>query len=78
MAIRTRQANHVLSIATRFEAAGFDTQEALTVLGMLVRFYLARVPEDERADEVEAWSQPFLREPCPFNGHFQADHDHAA
>ena len=53
------------------------TPRSFTV-GMLARFVPRTRPRGRTADEVEAWSEPFLREPCPLNGHFEADHDDAA
>jgi hypothetical protein len=66
------QAEIAVAIAERLDEAGFNFHDALAVLGIVVRLFMARIPDTVRDDDIADWANTFLHTPCPFNGHLDA------
>lgn len=62
------QAEHALAIADSLDDAGFSNHEALALLGIVVRLFMARVPDTIRDADIADWIATFLQTPCPFHG----------
>ena len=69
------QAEHALAIAESLDNAGFSNHETLALLGILVRLFIARVPDTIRDADIADWTETFLQTPCPFRGHLKAHDD---
>lgn len=68
----------VFEIAARIDASGLDSPDALSVLGLLVRLHLGRVPAARKHKLLGNWAEVYLHQPCPFGGDISGKHHHAA